>query len=157
MQRLAEALYNLQPGQMLVGQTPTLGELLKLWVRRHEEGFDLYVTSMLEPGEVPLRSPRNTVGRDLVSATEVLEALHCLEEVYRVEPRAFHDLPVTLRTATPLLLQLIEEHVLRVPHSTLTGEFGPDDLPAEVVQLKSVRELEVCDDDDVEDLLLTGP
>ncbi|MBO1436757.1 hypothetical protein [Meiothermus sp. CFH 77666] len=157
MRRLAEALYDLQPDQILVGQTPTLRELLKLWVHRHEEGFDLFVTSILEPGEEPGGLLRNAVGRNLVSAADVLEALHVLEEVYPVEPRIFHNLPVTLRAVTPDLLELIEEQMLRVAHSTETGEFAPDDLEATIVKVNRDGPIEIevendDNDDDEEDL-----
>lgn len=158
MQLLAEALYELEPGQMLVGQTPTVRELLKLWIRRHETGFDLYVTAIIEPGEPAPERARNTVGRDFVSCMEVLEALHCLEDVYSVAPHVLKNLPVTKRAATPELLQLLEEQLFRVAQSTTTGEFGPDDPPAQVVQLKPVCAMEALEsDEDITDLILTDP
>ncbi|GIW25169.1 hypothetical protein [Meiothermus sp.] len=156
MQMLAEAIFQLEPGQMLVGRTPTRQTLLKLWLHRHQAGFDLYITQILEPTEPSPGPLRNTVGRDLISCNEVLEALHCLEDVYPVEPRTFHNLPVASRTATPVLLALLEEQVMRVVRSSVTGEFGPDDLPAQVVALKPACSMEALEsDDDISNLILT--
>lgn len=158
MRLLAEALYELEPGQVLVGHTPTVRELLKLWIHRHETGFDLYVTAIVEPGEPLPKRLRNIVGRDLVSCGEVLEALHCLEDVYPVAFQVLKNLPVTKRAATPELVQLLEEQLFRAAQSTTTGEFGPDDPPAQVVQLKPVCALEGLEsDEDITDLILTDP
>ena len=158
MRMLAEAIYQLEPGQMLVGQTPTARELLKLWIRRHQTGFDLYVTSILEAQESPTQRPRNIVSNDLVSCAEVLEALHYLEDVYPVAFHVLKNLPVTLREATPELLQMLEEQMLRVARSTVTGESGPDDPPAQVVRLKPLSVLDEHEsDDDFAALVLTDP
>lgn len=158
MRMLAEAIYELEPGQMLVGQTPTGQELLKLWVHRHNTGFDLYVTSIVEAGEALPEKLRNTVGRDLASCSEVLEALHCLEDTYPVTSHVLRNLPVTVREATPELLELLEEQMFRVARSTATGEFGPDDPPAQIVRLKTVCVLEEHEsDEDLASLVLTDP
>ncbi len=159
MRILAEAIYELEPGSMLVGQTPALRELLKIWIHRHHTGFDLYVTSIVETEEETLpERMRNTVGRGLASSSEVLEALHCLEDIYPVAFHVLKNLPVGVRKATPELLALLEEQVARVARSTTTGEFGPDDLPAQVVKLKAVCALDdYASDDDVSGLVLTDP
>jgi len=158
MRTLAEAIYELEPGQLLVGQTPTARALLKLWVHRHELGFDLYATSIWDAQEPPLERMRNTVGRDLVSCAEVLEALHCLEDVYKVDAHTLRNLPVTVRGATPELLQLLEEQVFRAARSFVTGEFSPDDPPAQVVQLKPACALGAHDsDEDLSNLVLADP
>jgi hypothetical protein len=155
MRMLAEAIYQLEPGQMLVGQTPTARELLKLWIRRHQTGFDLYVTNMLSV--LPQRA-RSALSNGLVSPAEVLEALRHLEDVYPVAFHVLKNLPVTLREATPELLQMLEEQMLRVARSTATGESGPDDPPAQVVRLKPLCVLEEHEsDDDFAALVLTDP
>lgn len=158
MRMLAEAIYELEPGQMLVGLTPTVREALKLWVHRHNTGFDLYVTSIVEAGEALPEKLRNTVGRDLASCSEVLEALHCLEDIYQVNSHLLRNLPVTVREATPELLELLEEQMFRVARNTATGEFGPDDPPAQILQLKPVCVLEEQEaDEDFAGLVLTDP
>ena len=157
MRVLVEAIYQLEPGQILVGQTPTARELLKLWIRRHQTGFDLYVTSILEARESPTERPRNIVSNNLVSCAEVLEALHYLEDVYPVAFHVLKNLPVTLREATPELLQMFEERMSHVARSTLTGGFDPDDPPAQVAQKPLCLSVELESDDDFAWLVLTDP
>ncbi|MCX8088330.1 MAG: hypothetical protein N3C58_03535 [Meiothermus ruber] len=158
MRMLAEAIYELEPGQMLVGQTPTARELLKLWIHRHHTGFDLYAVSIVEAGEPLPEKLRNTVGRDMASCAEVFEALHCIEDCYSIAPHVLKNLPVTVREATPELLELLEEQMFRVAKSTETGEFGPDDPPAQIVRLKPVCALEEHEsDEDFAGLVLTDP
>lgn len=146
MRPLAEALYTLQPGQVLSGQTPFSQGVLQLWVHRHEGGFDLYVLHLPEPASEPLRS---AVGRDLVSATEVLEALRYLETVYPVQASELFDLPVSLQQATPGLERLIQKRVLRSQ-----GQAGQ--RPAQLLRLPGVRqEWAGGEDDDIASLIIT--
>lgn len=87
------------------------------------------VTSIVEAGEALPEKSRNTVGRDLASCSEVLKALHCLEDTYPVASHVLRNLPVTVREATPELLELLEEQMFRMARNTATGQFGPDDPP----------------------------
>jgi len=154
MRMLAEAIYQLEPGQMLVGQTPTARELLRLWIHRRQTGFDLYVTNM--SSALPRRA-RSVSSNGLVSPAEVLEALRHLEDVYPVAFHVLKDLPVTLHKATPELLQMLEERMLRVARSTVTGESDPDDPPAQVAQKPLCLSDELESDDDFAALVLTDP
>ena len=154
MRVLAEAIYQLEPGQILVGQTPTTRELLKLWIHRRQTGFDLYVTNM--SSVLPQRA-RSALSNGLVSPAEVLEALRHLEDVYPVAFHVLKNLPVTLREATPELLQMFEERMSHVARSTLTGGFDPDDPPAQVAQKPLCLSDELESDDDFAALVLTDP
>ncbi|WP_158539587.1 hypothetical protein [Meiothermus sp. QL-1] len=137
MRPLAEAIYELEVGQMLAARLPLLSGLLKLWVWRHGEGFDLYAVSIPE-GE---GSPRRVVGRGLVSATEVLEALHHLAEIYAVQVPELLHLPTAVQTATPELLQRIERRFLPVAQ-----------LPGHVEELQGVRQAWAAGNDGEEDV-----
>jgi len=154
MRVLAEAIYQLEPGQILVGQTPTARELLKLWIHRRQTGFDLYVTNM--SSVLPQRA-RSALSNGLVSPAEVLEALRHLEDVYPVAFHVLKNLPVTLREATPELLQMFEERMSHVARSTLTGGFDLDDPPAQVAQKPLCLSDELESDDDFAWLVLTDP
>jgi len=153
MRPLVEALQTLQCGELLVGQTTTRLELLKLWIHRHPAGFDLYVTSIVEAHKMRSGLPfRNTVGRDLASVGEVLETSHHLDVVYRLSTQALLRLPVYVREATPELVELIEQQLSRITSSTRTGEFAPDDLEAAIVKVDREGVIEVETDEDEEEL-----
>ncbi|RIH87316.1 hypothetical protein Mlute_00999 [Meiothermus luteus] len=147
MRPLAEVLYSLEPGQVLSGQMHLAQGLLRLWVHRREEGFDLYVIHLSEPG-ASSRPLHNAVGRDLVSATEVLEVLHYLETVYPVRASELFALPVVLQQATPELEHLIQRQAL----SSQMGTEGA----ARVIQLPGVRQEWAGEgDDEVASLVVT--
>ncbi|MCX7602287.1 MAG: hypothetical protein N2Z75_10170 [Meiothermus sp.] len=153
MKPLAEAIPTLQAGELLVGAMSTPYEYLKLWIYRHEAGFNLYLTSIVDPARMRSGLPfRNTVGRNLASASEVLEAIHHLDAVYRVHIPELLQLPVWVREATPELIDLIEQQLGRITSSTKTGEFAPDDLEATIVKVDGDGVIEVENEDDEEDL-----
>lgn len=159
MKPLVEAIHALQIRELLVGATTTPTEYLKLWIHRHPAGFDLYLTSIADAVKMRSRLPfRNTVGRDLASAEEVLEALHHLDAVYRVHIPELLQLPVWVREANPELIELIEQQLARITSSTKTGEFAPDDLEATILKVDRDGVIEVeneDDEEDLEDLVLT--
>lgn len=153
MRPLAEAIHALQAKELLVGVMTTPSEYLKLWIHRHPTGFDLYLTSIVDADKMRSGLPfRNTVGRHLASAEEVLEALHHLDAVYRVHIPELLLLPVWVREATPELIELIEQQLGRITSSTRTGEFAPDDLEATIVKVDGNGVIEVENEDDEEDL-----
>lgn len=159
MKPLVEAIHALQIRELLVGATTTPTEYLKLWIHRHPAGFDLYLTSIADADKMRSGLPfRNTVGRDLASAEEVLEALHHLDAVYRVHIPELLQLPVWVREANPELIELIEQQLARITSSTKTGEFAPDDLEATILKVDRDGVIEVeneDDEEDLEDLVLT--
>jgi len=142
-----------------VGKMATQLEFLKLWIHRHEAGFDLYLTSTVDADKMRSGLPfRNTVGRGLASAEEVLEAINHLDAVYRVNIQELLQLPVWVREASPELIELIEQQLGRITSSTKTGEFGSDDLEATMVKLDGDGVIELRPDEldeEVEYLVLT--
>ncbi len=159
MRPLTEAIHTLQTQEVLVGKMTTPSEFLKLWIYRHTAGFNLYLTSTVEADKMRSGWPfRNTVGRNLASAEEVLEAIGHLDAVYRVSTEELLQLPVWVREATPELIERIEQQLGRITSSTKTGEFAPDDLEATIVKVDGDGLIEVEPDEgeeDVEHLVLT--
>ncbi len=159
MRPLVEAIHTLQVQELLAGAMTTASEYLKLWIHRHQGGFDLYLTSIVDADKMRSGLPFcNTVGRNLVSAEEVLEAIGHLDAVYRVHVQELIQLPVWVREVTPELIERIEQQLNRISSSTRTGEFAPDDLEATIIKVDGdgVIEVEADElDEDVEHLVLT--
>lgn len=159
MRPLVEAIHSLQTQELLVGKMTTQSEFLKLLIHCHDAGFDLYLTSTVDADKMRSGLPfRNTVGRDLASAEEVLETIYHLDAVYRVNIKELLQLPVWAREATPELIELIEQQLGRITSSTKTGEFAEGDLEATIVKVDGDGVIEVEPDDyeeDVKHLVLT--
>ncbi len=147
MKPLAEAVHILKAGEVLEGRQVLPSKLLQLWVCRRATGFDLYLTCCAEAQALgPGSSFRTTVGRNLLSAEEVLEVLHHLDAFYCIEPKQLLQLPVSFQPATPELIAAIER------------QFDRNGAGLEAIPQEAEEKIEVVleePEEDIQHLLLT--
>jgi len=132
---LEQGIGHLQNNELLTGKVVAGSEFLKIWIHQHHNAYDLYVTCALGPSRAKAGTYRNTIGKGFTSADELLEAIEFLDSIYHIDTQELLEAPSFIRLATPELLQLLEQHLARITHSTRTGEFTPDDLRASIVKL----------------------
>lgn len=97
--RLAEAVPQMNSGQLLTGSVQGAAESLQLWIYRRDSGFDLLVGSTSTTNHP--RPHRNIVSQGFETLQELLEALSALDQIYKVRLQDLLDLPTTLQHAIP--------------------------------------------------------
>lgn len=97
--RLAEAVPQMNSGQLLVGSVQGTAESLQLWIYRRDGGFDLLVGSTSTTNHP--RPHRNIVSQGFETPQELLEALSVLDQIYKVRLQDLLDLPAILQHAIP--------------------------------------------------------